>query len=522
MNHTYRVISSIEELDTLIGYCKDTKTVSFDFETTGHEVHEDEFKPTILGVSFQPGSSYIIPLAHYESPFEKWETLFHRFMKAIVWDPSIDLYVFNALFEIRILLKYGYVPRGRVFDVMLMKYVLNEERPNDLKSLVEYMLPDWGGYDLPGQPGKNASRESIVNFWSNADMDSLAPYCAKDTDAALRLGIHFHNKLLAHDLYHFIRNFYTPLIFILSRTILEGLHIDRDYLYYAEDMFYNKLESLKKEMVSIPAIQDFCDDYIAHRVRVYIQELEYELDNATLSPRQIENKENKIALLKKGIPSTKKEEALFEPVNFGSVNQLKDLLYTSEYGLELPILDRTDKGAPSTAEDTLIKLVPLDDSGFVSTLLDLRADSTVYTTFMKGVKEEKLTTKDRIHPSYLLHGAVTGRTSSRNPNIQNIPRTCISPDQEILTSQGWRRVGDFIPDQVGILPIEGIGIFTHKGVYQKALFGVNKGREEMFQIELEDGSTVTCTREHRMLTPLGWRSLKEILDNNLTILSYED
>jgi DNA polymerase I len=423
LNHTYKVLETEEELSVLISHCKTTKRVSLDFETNGYPVNHPDFIITILGVSFQPGSSFIVPLGHKDSVFQdNWVAILKRFSREIVLNEDIDKYVFNALFEYRIFLKYDLRPRGRFLDVMLMKYLLNEERPNDLKSIVSYMLPDWAGYDLPNQPGAKASQEAKVNFWSHVELEELSEYCAIDCDSTLRLALHFENRLIDLDLYHYIRNFYSPLVKILSRTLLEGVLIDREYLTYTEAKFAKELEQMYKDVIAIPEVAEFQEAIIEERVQEYIEQLENEIDEDYLTQAQINNRLNKISQLKIGEPTTKKEAKLFEPLNLASPKQLIELLYESEYGLELPILERTETGNPSTAEDTLLKLKAHDTSGFINKLLEVRANSTLYTTFLKGILEDHLTEEDKIHPSYLLHGARTGRLSSRGPNMQNIPR----------------------------------------------------------------------------------------------------
>jgi hypothetical protein len=66
-----RVVKKLRELKTLIFFCKATLYASFDFETTGLKYYENYEKLTLLAVSYQPGSAWIIPLDHFESKFSK-------------------------------------------------------------------------------------------------------------------------------------------------------------------------------------------------------------------------------------------------------------------------------------------------------------------------------------------------------------------------------------------------------------------------------------------------------------------
>ena len=135
----YKIIRKEKEVDQLIKYCKQTGYASIDFETSGDPVNSFFSYPTILGVSFQPGSSWIIPLAHFDSPFkpgDRWIKILVHFGKEVMEDVNIVKIAQNFKFEFKWFLKYGVTPKGRLFDTMLAKYLLDEERPHDLKSMV--------------------------------------------------------------------------------------------------------------------------------------------------------------------------------------------------------------------------------------------------------------------------------------------------------------------------------------------------------------------------------------------------
>jgi len=113
-----------------------------------------------------------------------------------------------------------------------------------------------------------------------------------------------------------------------------------------------------------------------------------------------------------------------------------DLLYNSNHGFKFPVIAYTvDKhkkptNNPSTAEDTLIKLKEHDKSGFIDTLLDLRGVQTINSTFIVGLGD-LVQSDGGVHPTFLIHGTVSGRLSSRNPNGQNIPKTMVNPDVKL-------------------------------------------------------------------------------------------
>jgi DNA polymerase-1 len=423
MRTNFKIIKSRTELDELISYCQETSIASIDFETNSTNVSDLHFIPTILGVSFQCGSGWIIPLAHKDSPFKsRWKSILKKFGREVVEHPGIDKYFYNAMFEYRIFLHYDILPKGRIFDPMLMKYLLWEERPNDLKSMVDSLLPEFAGYDLEGKPGKKAKPEAIRDFWENVPLRKLSKYCAGDADFTLRLGLHWERLLIEKGFNKLFRNMYMPLVRILAKTVYNGVMVDREYLKTQLVKYKEDLDSKLAEIMDLDIVYEFNEDFKQGKTDAYIEDLEDEIESGTLSPRSEQNREDKISRIEAGDPQTKKEIALFEDINLNSATQLRELLYTHDSGFNFPVINRTDGGEPSTAEDTLLELMTEYDEPFIQMLLDYRALSKMYTTYIYNIYHEKLTHNDKIHPSYLLHGTVTNRLSSRGPNFQNIPR----------------------------------------------------------------------------------------------------
>lgn len=429
MRTTFKIIESVDEVHQLVQHCIEIGQASVDFETNAVERYKPGFLPTILSVSFQPGSSWVLPLAHKESPFVKgWEKVFKIFSEGVITNPAIVKIAWNLGFEYSIFYKLGYRMRGRIFDAMLAKYLLDETRPNDLKSMVSKLLPDFDGYDLPNSPGPKASREALINFWSNVPLKTLAKYGAGDADFTHRLSLHFENRLIDTELYHLFRSFYMPLVRIIATNLLRGVQVDRSWLTYLDSKYDGLINSMEDSLRSIPEVEEFQDILMEDRVDEYIRALKYEVKHGGLSESAKKNRLDKISRIRAGSPGNNDERKLFEKLNFGSPKQLIDLLYTSEYGFQLPVLEKTDSGQPSTGEDTLKKLKSYDESGFLNNLLELRGLTKLKSTYISNILEESITEADRIHPSYLPHATVSGRFSSKNPNFQNIPRVTTNPD----------------------------------------------------------------------------------------------
>ena len=247
---------------------------------------------------------------------------------------------------------------------------------------------------------------------------------------------------------------------------------------------------------------------IKELVATYQRELNDKRANKS-SPRVIQNLEAKINNIIAGNPTTNKEKALFEPINFSSPTQLKELFFYSKKGFKFDVVkytkgkDKKPTDNASTDEETLLKLKKEDKSGFVKLLLDHRGLSTLHGTFVKGMLERQV--EGKIYANFLLHGTVTGRL-------------CIGENTEIVTDKGLIKIGDIIPNKEGIIEIEGINALTHTGEYKPITHAINKGYEDMYLVELENGQSIECTLEHRFLTPKGWYSLREINNTDCAIM----
>ena len=136
-----------------MGYCCN------DFETNARPIYMDDFKITILSVSFMPGFGCAIPLDHFQAEeyYESQGIQFprHQRLKAIkmighqlIENPNVTKVAWNFKFDGQIwekILNIYY--RGTLLDGMIMKYLLNEERPHGLKDMVRRYLPDVGDYE---------------------------------------------------------------------------------------------------------------------------------------------------------------------------------------------------------------------------------------------------------------------------------------------------------------------------------------------------------------------------------------
>lgn len=431
METKYKIITNKQELKKLIQCCKQTGYASVDFETNAEPLYNKSFKPTILSVTFQPGFGCSIPLDHFEtkkytSKGWNWKKMLRKFGEEVIENPNVVKVAWNYKFDDQIFQKYNIYYRGVCLDGMLAKYLLNEEKPNDLKSMVRRYLPEYGDYE------KQDKFDKIP--WDKKEMGSLCHYGCQDTDYTLRLMLFFEKKLIDLGLYNTYRNLIMTASRVLTSVEKNGLYVDRAFNQELLDSYLPKIEAAKEAIYNLPKVKKFTKLYNQSKIEKYIAKLEEEIENLDprVDKRKIQSREQKIANIRAGVFTTKKELELIRPVSLGSSVDLPQLMY-SEEGFNFEVIKKNDSGKPSTDEETLTNLrltVKKPDSPkavFLDSLLELRGLEKMYKTYIKGW-HEKTQDDDRLHGRFRIHGTTSGRLSSAEPNAQQIPKTSVDPN----------------------------------------------------------------------------------------------
>lgn len=431
METKYKIITNKQELKKLIQCCKQTGYASVDFETNAEPIYNKSFKPTILSVTFQPGFGCSIPLDHFEtkkytSKGWNWKKMLRKFGEEVIENPNVVKVAWNYKFDDQIFQKYNIYYRGVCLDGMLAKYLLNEEKPNDLKSMVRRYLPEYGDYE------KQDKFDKIP--WDKKEMEPLCHYGCQDTDYTLRLMLFFEKKLIDLGLYNTYRNLIMTASRVLTSVEKNGLYVDRAFNQELLDSYLPKIEAAKEAIYNLPKVKKFTKLYNQSKIEKYIAKLEEEIENLDprVDKRKIQSREQKIANIRAGVFTTKKELELIRPVSLGSSVDLPQLMY-SEEGFNFEVIKKNDSGKQSTDEETLTNLrltVKKPDSPkavFLDSLLELRGLEKMYKTYIKGW-HEKTQDDDRLHGRFLIHGTTSGRLSSAEPNAQQIPKTSVDPN----------------------------------------------------------------------------------------------
>ena len=432
MESRYAILKSFSQVKRLVKTCLRTGIASVDFETNAEGIYNKSFKPTILSVTFQVGSGVSIPLCHHEYNNPSWKRWLKYFGRHVIENPKITKVGWNLKFDLQIFELFGIYVRGTVLDGMLMKYLLNEEKPNDLKSMVRRYLPKHGDYE------KSDKFDKIP--WDKKPLEPLCKYGCQDTDYTLRLSMFFESKLIEIGMYPLFRHLIMPASRVLQHAEKTGLYLDREFNQELLESYKPKIDQATANCLNLTRVKKFSRWLTEQRISKYLESIESELEDMDYrdpaNKRKIASREQKISNIRAGVFTTKKELELTREVNLGSPIDLPLLLY-SKKGFNLPVIKYTkdkktnrDTDKPSTDEDTLVELrLTVKDPEspkaiFLDNLLELRGLKKMYTTYIEGW-HDKVQDDDRIHGQFKIIGTTSGRLSSSEPNLQQIPKTSV-------------------------------------------------------------------------------------------------
>lgn len=432
MESRYAILKSFSQVKRLVKACLRTGIASVDFETNAEGIYNKSFKPTILSVTFQVGSGVSIPLCHHEYNNPHWKRWLKYFGRHVIENPKITKVGWNLKFDLQIFELFGIYVRGTVLDGMLMKYLLNEEKPSDLKSMVRRYLPEHGDYE------KSDKFDNIP--WDKKPLEPLCKYGCQDTNYTLRLSMFFESKLIEIGMYPLFRHLIMPASRVLQHAEKTGLYLDREFNQELLESYKPKIDQATANCLNLPRVKKFSRWLTEQRISKYLESIESELEDMDYrdpaNKRKIASREQKISNIRAGVFTTKKELELTREVNLGSPLDLPLLLY-SKKGFNFPVIKYTkdkktnrDTDKPSTDEDTLVELrLTVKDPEspkaiFLDNLLELRGLKKMYTTYIEGW-HDKVQDDDRIHGQFKIIGTTSGRLSSSEPNLQQIPKTSV-------------------------------------------------------------------------------------------------
>lgn len=412
---------TVEAVKKLADYVREVGLAVFDFETANTsgdkkqsalDWFREETRPTCISICFQPSVSYTVPLYHPEAP---WTDEERSEVIDIIWglfsDQDVRKAGHNIKFDMHVAKKERDVTfRGRIDDTMLMHHLLNEIEKHGLKELTEKYFSNYAGYE-----------EDVKKYkWEEVPWKVLSPYCGTDTAMTYILLVHFENMLLKDErLYTIYRNLTMPVCKVLFEMEHRGALIDRKTLLSTLAEVDVRIAAREDKLRNYPEVKRFEAKRREEAVEAMVQKLREKAETAK-SARYRQQYMDKIERVRTG------ELKVYEGLNFNSTQQVEKLLFSRD-GFGFPQLNK------GTGKDVLVDLK--DTTGFVDDLLGYRTFLKLRGTYMQGILD-RLDSNDRLHTTYKIHGTATGRISSADPNLQNIPNVAKLKDETIIEMVG--------------------------------------------------------------------------------------
>jgi len=368
----YSVVTNQSELDEWVARLRKSELFAFDTETTSLRYMHAE----VVGVSFaiEAGEAAYVPFGHdyMGAPEQLDRDTVLAQLKPLLEDPKQKKVGQNLKYDKNVLANHDICLEGIAEDTMVESYVLNSVSSRHDMDTLARNYLGEETITFESIAGKGAKQLTF----NQLDLEKAGPYAAEDADIALRLHQVLRPQLAkVGKLQSVYENIDLPLVPVLSRMEQRGTLIKASTLRQHSQELAERMAELEKE---------------AH-------------------------------------------EVAGENFNLGSPKQLQVIFYEK---MGLPVIKKTPKGAPSTAEPVLQELA--HEHELPRLILEHRSLSKLKSTYTDTLPELIHHRTGRVHTSYHQAVTATGRLSSSEPNLQNIP---------IRTEQGRRIRQAFIAEK---------------------------------------------------------------------------
>ncbi|NQY64301.1 MAG: DNA polymerase I [Alteromonadaceae bacterium] len=351
----YEVILDKKSFELWLKKLEGSEFFAFDTETTS----VDYMKAELVGLSFavEVGKAAYVPLMHDypEAPEQLDFDWVLSQLKPLLESKTLAKVGQNLKYDSHILVKYGIELQGVDFDTMIESYCLNSIAT---RHNMDALADKYLGYKTVHFEDIAGKGKKQLTF-NQIDIEKAGYYAAEDADITLRLHQAIYPQLEKHSNQLSVFNdIEMPLLPVLARMEQNGVLIDSDLL-----------------------------DQQSTTIGARLDELEIEAHNLA-----------------------------GKSFNLSSPKQLQQILFED---LKIPVIKKTPKGAPSTAEEVLQELAL--DYPLPKIILENRGLSKLKSTYTDKLPLMIDSKTNRVHTSYHQAVAATGRLSSTDPNLQNIP-----------------------------------------------------------------------------------------------------
>ena len=351
----YQIVLTKDDFNTWLEKLKTAELFAFDTETTS----VDYMKAQLVGLSFsiEIGKAAYVPVAHdYEDAPEQLDRDWVLAqLKPLLEDKAQAKVGQNLKYDANVLSHYDIEMQGITFDTMIESYCLNSVATRHNMDALATKYLAYKTVHFEDIAGKGKKQLTF----NQIELEKAGHYAAEDADITLRLHQAIFSKLEKYpDQLSIFTDLEMPLLPVLARMEQHGVLIDCDLL-----------------------------NEQSHSIGMRLQELEIEAHNLA-----------------------------GQSFNLASPKQLQKILFED---LKIPVLKKTPKGAPSTAEEVLQELAL--DYPLPKVILENRGLSKLKSTYTDKLPLMVAAQSDRVHTSYHQAVTATGRLSSTDPNLQNIP-----------------------------------------------------------------------------------------------------
>jgi len=371
----HTVVFSLDGWAQIVEKIKQAKLIAFDTETTSLDYMEAQLVG--LSLAWQEGeeiASTYVPLAHdyVDAPEQLSLDMIKSDLNALLTNEEIKVVGQNLKYDNNVLHKYDLKVENIHADTMLQSYVFNSTATKHDMDSLALKYLGHKCISFEEIAGKGAKQLTF----NQIALEQAAPYAAEDAAITLQLFLNFQQKLEQQpSLNKLFNEIELPLVKVLADVEQTGVLIDADQLHGLSAEFASKLQELE----------------------------------------------------------SKAHEIAGESFNLASTKQLQHILFEK---LELPVIKKTPKGAPSTAEEVLVELAH-DGHELPQILIEFRGLSKLKSTYTDKLPLMIKQQTGRVHTSYHQAVAATGRLSSTDPNLQNIP----------IRNENGRRIREaFVPE----------------------------------------------------------------------------
>lgn len=352
----YQVVLEQADFDTWMERLEQAELVAFDTETTSLDYMQAE----LVGVSFavQTGEAAYVPVAHIYpgAPDQLDRDAVLSRLKPLLENAEKKKVGQNLKYDMSVLARYGIEMRGVAHDTMLESYVLDSTATRHDMDSLAAKYLDLKTIKFEDVAGKGTKQLTFDQI----PLEQAGPYAAEDADVTFQLHRTLWPRLeLEHNLAGLYCSIEIPLISVLSRMERAGVRIDTAMLAAQSGDLATRLHALEQQAY----------DSAGH------------------------------------------------PFNLGSPKQIGEIFFQE---LGMPIVAKTPKGAPSTAESVLEQLAAMGHE-LPALILEHRSLAKLKSTYLDKLPRMVNPTTGRVHTSYHQAVAATGRLSSTDPNLQNIP-----------------------------------------------------------------------------------------------------